>query len=256
MQKIYGFTLMSCLLLLAVSTLAQDRLPRHIDRKFKKDATRLALRLEAQYEDFRYLNTEIPPENIRLIYNSLKNIYLKSDKAKSLANCNIHTFPDPPIERLVVIFEDGKIWSDASLASIEHSEYHSFNQLLSDFDLVIEKHFQWNGTQDAITVRARKPMNMAAVADQLNQFEGIESIDLGIPKTKGNNILLNRTSDGWEFEFILRFGNYLTGNGQSHHWKFLAGDDDSVKFLEESGDPLPDWMKCESLPNDDWATKI
>ena len=33
-------------------------LPRHIDRKYRRDAARLTLRLEGQIEDYRYLGVD------------------------------------------------------------------------------------------------------------------------------------------------------------------------------------------------------
>ena len=245
MLKLWSTFFIGCFIFLGNPSFAQENVPKHIDRKYRKDAARLALRLEAQYEDFRYLSTEIPPQNIKMIFSSLKNIYMHDATAKTLADCNIHTFPDPAIERLVVIFEEGKIWNDASLASMNSTEYQTFNQVLLKYDLVIEKHFQWNGEQDAVTIRSRKPLNMAAIADQLTNIEGVESIDMGIPKTKGNDIQLTRKDNGWEVEFVLLFGNHLMGDGQSHIWKYFAGDDGTVQFVEESGDPVPEWMRCK-----------
>ncbi|MFT5385732.1 MAG: hypothetical protein ACI81W_003141, partial [Saprospiraceae bacterium] len=49
----------------------QDAIPKKLTRKFKRDAARLALRMESKKEDLRYLNIVIPRDNIENIYDML-----------------------------------------------------------------------------------------------------------------------------------------------------------------------------------------
>ncbi|NJN34541.1 MAG: hypothetical protein HC817_10080, partial [Saprospiraceae bacterium] len=71
--------------------------PPSIDRQFKRDAARIALRLEAEKEDARYLPVAINRDNTNGIYKTLTQIYLQDETGKSIARCNIHTFPNPSI---------------------------------------------------------------------------------------------------------------------------------------------------------------
>ena len=224
-------------------------LPKHIDRKYRRDAARLALRLEGQIEDYRYMGVEIPPSNVEVIYNSLKSIYQKDKTARSLSECNIHTFPDPAIEQLVVVFDKNQTWAKTVSQRTGEDSNQAVHDVLQKYNLAIKKQYQWNAEQEAITIRSRKPLNMAAVANEFYNVDGIAEIDLGIPSVKGNDISVERTSEGWEFQFELLFGNYLTGDGQSHRWKYLVSDTQEVKFLMEEGDPVPDWMRCMLQPS-------
>ena len=224
-------------------------LPRHIDRKYRRDAARLTLRLEGQIEDYRYLGVEIPPSNVEMIYNALKNIYQKDNTARSLTDCNIHTFPDPAIEQLVVVFNKDQTWAKTVSQRTSEDHNQAIHDILQKYNLTIKKQFQWNEEQEAITIRSRKPLNMAAVANEFYNIDGIEEVDLGIPSVKGNDISVERTSEGWEFQFELLFGNYLTGDGQSHRWKYLVTDNQEVKFMAEEGDPVPEWMRCLIQPS-------
>jgi hypothetical protein len=85
---------------------------------------------------------------------------------------------------------------------------------------------------------------MAALANEFYNVEGVNSIDLGIPSVGGNDINIFRESNGWEVQYILRFGSYISGEGKVHIWKYKSMDNGTVKFISETGDPIPDWMRC------------
>lgn len=228
--------------------------PRHIERKFRRDAARLALRLEAEKDEYRFLNVKIPKANTDEIYRALINVYKNSPTAQSLANCNVHTFPNPSIESFTVIFDKNISWARPLRQGINETLNPKINQLLQTHQLIIDKYVQWNERQDAITIRTREPLNVAAAANEFFNIEGVESVDFGVPKIGGNDILLRRINDGWELEYVLVFGEYISNNGKSHRWIFRAMDDGAVKFVKESGDPVPDWMRCALEKNTPLAT--
>ncbi len=225
-------------------------IPKNLERKFRRDAARLALRLDAEKEDLRYLGIIIPAPNIELIYDILTQIYQRDETAKSIAKCNVHTFPNPSIDQLVVIYEKDIDWAAPLRAGISETESLEINELLYEFDLIIEKHLPWNDTQDALTIRSKEPLNMAALANEFADIEGIIDIDLGIPKIGGNDIIFSRISNGWEIEYLLKFGAYLSGGGKKHSWKYRILDEGTILFIEESGSPIPTWMRCkkEAIP--------
>ena len=222
-------------------------IPKKLIRKFRRDAARLALRLESKKDDLRYQNVVIPKDNIEGIFSILTRIYQTDETAKSIANCNVHTFPNPSIDHLVLIYDRDIAWAKPLRNGISETENDEINDLLDEYDLIIEKHVQWNDTQDAITIRSKEPLNMAALSNEFYNVEGVSAIDLGIPKIGGNDINMKRVGNGWEVEYVLRFGSYISGAGKIHIWKYRALDDGSIEFLSEGGDPVPDWMKCGYL---------
>ena len=230
-------------------------IPKRLTRKFRRDAARLALRLEANKEDLRYLNIVIPKDIIENIYNILTNIYLKNETAQSIAKCNVHTFPNPSIDHLVLVFERDIEWAEPLIDGISETDSDEINELLERFDLIIEKHVQWNDTDDAITLRSKEPLNMAALANEFYNVEGVTSIDLGIPKIDGNDINISRVENGWAVQYILRFGSFISGKGKSHIWTYNAMDDGNIEFISEEGDPIPEWMRCEFLEGINLANK-
>ncbi|MFT4759909.1 MAG: hypothetical protein ACI9XO_002655 [Paraglaciecola sp.] len=227
---------------------SQTEIPKRLERKFRRDAARLALRLNAEQEDLRYQRIPIPRQNIESFYNILSSIYLGNETAKSIEKCNVHTFPDPSIDHFVVIFDKTVEWAEPLRQGISETSSDDINDLLDDYDLIIEKHVQWDDTQDAITIRSKEPLNMAALANEFYNVEGITEIDLGIPKAGGNDIQLRRVQDGWKVEYILRFGSYISGEGKAHTWVYKALDSGTITFISESGDEIPTWMRCNFVP--------
>ncbi len=233
-----------------ISTKPNQEIPKKLIRKFRRDAARLALRIESKKEDLRYQNVVIPRDNIEGIYSILTSIYLKDETAKSIADCDVHTFPNPSIDHLILIFDRNIEWAQPLRDGISETNSADINDLLDDYDLIIEKHVQWNDNQDAITIRSKEPLNMAALANEFYNIEGVSSIDLGIPEIGGNDINMNRTSNGWEVEYVLRFGSYIDGKGKIHIWKYRVLDNGTVEFISEGGDPVPEWMRCGYLNED------
>ena len=233
----------------------QESIPKSLERKLRRDAARLALRMEAKKEELRYQSIYIPRDNMESIFRVLSNIYLQDETAQSIAKCNIHTFPNPSIDHIVIIFERDIEWAEPLQEGISETNSDEINTLLEDYDLIIEKHVQWNDNEDAITVRSKSPLNMAALANEFYNIEGVESVDLGIPNVGGNDINIFREAEGWEVQYVLRFGSYIAGEGKVHIWKYKAFDDGSIKFISESGDPLPEWMRCNFEPDEPLVIK-
>lgn len=219
-------------------------IPKSLERKFRRDAARLALRINAEREDLRYQNILIPRNMMDEFFKILSNIYLKDETAKSIAKCNVHTFPNPSIDNFIVIFDKNIGWAEPLRQGISETTSEAINDLLDDFDLIIDKHVNWNDTQDAITIRSKEPLNMAALANEFYNIDGVTEIDLRIPEAGGNDIVVQRVSGGWDISYILRFGSYINNNGKSHIWKYRTMDDGSVQLLSEEGDEIPSWMRC------------
>ena len=241
------FTIQLWLLSLALLSTAvlqaqpKPPIPSSLDRQFKRDAARIALRLDAEKEDIRYLPIAISRDNINGLYKALSNIYQSEDAGKSIAKCNVHTFPNPSIDHLVVIYRKNVDWAGPLRQGITETTNKELNQLLDKYDLAIERSMQWNDTQDAITLRSKEPLNMAALADKFRDIPGVMQTDLGSTKLGGNDIKARRTSGGWEIDYILSINA-----SQQHTWKFKALDNGQVSLLKESGEPLPSWMRCDS----------
>jgi hypothetical protein len=220
----------------------EPEVPSEVARKFKRDAARLALRLQMDEENLRYLPIQINNDKPEKIYKALCNIYTQTEQGKRLVKCDVHTFPDPSIDHMVIIYEKWADWAAPLQKGLMQTNSTQFNDLVRKHHLVLDRHMQWTEQYNAITLRAKEPLNMSALANEFSQIPGVQEIDLGVPKSKGNDITLRRSRDGWDFDFVLRFGS--ASRGESHTWSFSVTDAGKTKSTGDSGAPVPTWLKC------------
>lgn len=230
---------------------AKNLLSTSLERQFRRDAARLALRLAMDRgDDPRYLPIAIGREQINNIYYLLSTVYNADETAKSIARCNVHTFPNPSIDNLILIYKRNVDWAAPLRQGITETTNKELNDLLDKYDLAIEKHVQWNENSDAITIRSKEPLNMAALADKFDDIQGVVQVDLGFPKFGGNDIRLYRVQNGWELDFVLQIGGGgATNNAKQHGWKYRVLDNGQVNLMKEWGEPIPAWMRCQTENN-------
>lgn len=174
----------------------------------------------------------------------LDAIYRAEPIARGLENCNIHTFPNPSIDHLIVVVERNIGWAMALKSGSQQTTNGKVNSLRKNFKLVTE-YVQWDDTYDAITIHSSASLNMPALAKKFESVDGVVRVELGIPTTSGNDIQVRRVSGGWEVTYLLRFRSGADGSTKEHRWVFLYSHSGNVQFKGESGDPVPAWMRCE-----------
>ena len=220
-------------------------IPKKLERKFKRDAARLALRMQASIDELHSVGVTIPEIKIDSIYNLLKNIYSKNETAKTIARCKIHTFPNPSIDHFKLIFRNDVDWASSLHEDISDVSNEALSNLLDDFDLFIDRHEKWTSEEDVLIIRSLRPMNMAALAQKFLDIDGIESVDLGIPEIKGNDITVERKGNAWIFSYILAVSGAFGQETTNHVWTFKVTDDGKVNLMKEEGPPIPEWLKCD-----------
>ena len=226
-------------------------LPKRLERKYKRDAARLALRMEGAEDELRYGNIMIPRENMENIFDILSSVYFSDETAKSIARCNVHTFPNPSIDHCKIIFDRNVDWAEPLREGITETNSDEINDLLDDYDLIIENHERWTDDQDVIVIRSKEPINMAAISNEFYNVEGVVEVDLGIPEIGGNDINISRLDGGWQIVYTLTIGGaYSKEGGKKHVWTYKALDNGVITFISETGEPIPAWMKC-NFPNKD-----
>ncbi len=222
-------------------------LSRNLDRKLKRDAARMALRLN-DGEDLRFQSIRIPSGELDGIYKALVGMHNADENVRSIFRCNVHTRANPSIDHMLIIFDRNIEWAAPLRAGRHETTSITLNDLLYDHDLIIEKHVQWNDTHDAISIRSKNPLNMAALANEFNNIEGVQSVDLGLSKDVGNNITATRVSAGWRFVFTLSFGSLQEKGEKTHTWQYEYSDSGKLTKIREAGDPVPEWMRCAIDP--------
>ncbi len=226
---------------------APTAISRNLDRKLRRDAARMALRL-SDGEDLRYQSIRIPSGDMESIYRALVAMHNADENIRSIFRCNVHTRPNPSIDHMLVIFDRQIDWAKPLREGRHETTSITLNDLLYEHDLIIEKHVQWNDRHDAISIRSKNPLNMAALANEFNNIEGVQSVDLGLSKEMGSNITATRVRTGWRFVFTLSFGSLQEKGEKTHNWQYEYTDAGKLTKISETGDPVPEWMRCEVQP--------
>ena len=227
-------------------------LPKDVERKLRRDAARLALRLHIGILQAKDAPIEISPSAIESLFDALALVYTETEQGESLYRCNVHTYPSPSIDHLALIYERDVDWAKPLREGLTQTDNTTFNRLLEQYDLFIERHVQWTDTQDALTIRSHRPLNMAAIAPKFMAIKGIQEMDLGTPSILGSDIEARQQGKDYQLDYILRFGGWATGKGKTHTWKFKVANGTKVSFLSDSGDEVPKWMRCRNN-TDKWT---
>ena len=180
------------------------------------------------------------------LYEALLAMHNTDEGVRSIFRCNVHTRPNPSIDRMMIIFDRDVDWAAPLLEGRHETASITLNDLLYEHDLIIEKHVTWDDTRDAISIRSKNPLNMAALANEFNNITGVQEVKLGIEKEIGNDITAIRVSNGWRFTFSLSFGSLSEKGEKVHTWQYECSDSGAVEKISESGEPVPEWMRCSS----------
>ena len=220
------------------------KVSKYKQKKYKKDATRLALRLVSEDNDYKAIQADAPEQMVNSIYNALIAVH-KSEHAKAqqvTQTHKLHTFPVPSVDRFFVVYKRDAVWAKPLRLGDTTTDSEEINQLLSKYGLVIDKHVDWDEEHNSFNVRAQESLNIAPVASAFSQIDGIVLVDLLMPSGDGNDIEVKKIDNGWEINYMVKFESCITGCKKKHIWTFNVKNSNKVTFVGESGDDLPEWM--------------
>ena len=91
---------------LPLPVFSEEGLSAYVAAKYKKDATRLALRLMSTNGDYATLEAKAPTTEVEGIYNALVGVHNSADPMAKLVTRNhkLHTFPVPSVDRFFVVY--------------------------------------------------------------------------------------------------------------------------------------------------------
>ena len=219
-------------------------LSKYKEKKYKKDASRLALRLLNVEGNYKSVRPNLPEDLVQSIYNALVAIHTsKSVYAEAVTSAHkLHTFPSPNVDRFFVIYRRDAAWAMPLRLGGNETTNEQINSLCKEFGLVIESNVEWDEEHNSFYIRAKNALNIAPIADLFLNIQGIEKVDLLEPSGDGNDIVINQLADGWQLSYLVKFDSCITGCKKKHSWEFKVNTDGEVAFLGETGDELPAWM--------------
>jgi len=224
---------------------SDKKLSENKKQKYRKDATRLALRLISDNGEYYDLEAKVPEQEVSSIYNALVSIH-ESDlaEAKVVTRMHkLHTFPVPSVDQFFVVYDRTAEWAIPLRLGDMSTDSEEINNLIAEYGLVIDKHVEWDEQKNSFHIKATRSLNIAAIAKEFSKVEGVVLTDLLMPDGDGNDIEVEQVGNNLEIRFLVKFGSCITGCKSQHIWTFQVSDQNEVSFINESGDELPDWMK-------------
>ena len=198
---------------------AGDELTVYQQSKYRRDATRLALRLRSKDQSYHEMGPEAPSDMVESIYSALVAVHQSELKAaKLITNTHkLHTFPNPSVDRFFVVYKKEAAWATPLRLGDNSTNSEKINKLLSEYGLVIDKHVEWDDEHNSFNVRATSSLNMAPIAQQFSSFQDIVLVDLLLPNGDGNDITIKKISSGWELSYVIKFDSCIIWLCQTRH---------------------------------------
>jgi hypothetical protein len=222
-------------------------IPKHVSRKLKRDAARIAIRMEARGEDLSLQKVEISSEKANTIYGLLTNIFeIGNTESVRVFDCNIRAATNIAIDKFWIIYDKEASWA-TSLKNGVYEADGKVGELLEDYDLFITGKKNWNEKENIITIESAKLYNMMALAEKFKGKIGIVDVVTRNSEMKpDSDIEVSFTEGYWNVSFIKKWSSLR--NAKSHSWLFrIKESTQKVEFVEEFGDDVPDWMSCQLL---------
>jgi hypothetical protein len=172
---------------------------------YRCDAARLYLRSIGNTQPLANAPVFLDENEVFLLYRSLLAVYQSSHRTAQLVTREhrIHTVANPNIDRLAIVFDkDGDFFDNNSRGTICINN-PALKAIVEKYNLIVSKYYYYNEDCDGVTLLSQKPLNMAALAQELRKIEGIKHIENVTDDNNVSDIRAVRTPEGWLLEFCL-----------------------------------------------------
>lgn len=219
-------------------------LPKYLKSIYKRDAARLALRLINKEQRISKQTIRVPEELVQAIYNALVAVRTSDySVVDSIAGkYNVRSFPIPNVESIILVFEHDAPWVEPLKQRKDSTASVTINALIREYNLVMTRMVYLDEERAGLVLQSREPLNMPALMMKFFTSEGVGSIEEILPYGDGNDISINRTGDGWEITYSVKFGNCVNQCQKFHDWKFTVSESGEVAYLGGSGHTIPPWI--------------
>lgn len=226
-------------------------LPPYLKQIYKKDATRLSLRLLNIEQRLSQQTVKVPEELVQAVYNAMIAVRISDYGAiDTIARIyNVRTFPVPNVETLILVFEHDAAWVEPLRQRKDTTGSPSINRLIRQHNLVMTRMVYLDEERAGLVLQSQEAINMPALAHKFFTEEGIGSIEEVLPYGDGNDINIARTKEGWEMTYSVRFGNCVNQCQKAYNWKFTVSESGEVAYKGGGGDTIPPWIASSTSAN-------
>lgn len=221
-----------------------NRLPKYLKVVYKRDAARLALRLINKEQRISKQTVRVPEELVQAIYNALVAVRISDYGAVDTiaGKYNVRSFPVPNVESIILVFEHDAPWVEPLKQRKDTTGSVSINNLIREYNLVMTRMVYLDEERAGLVLQSREPLNMPALMMKFFTSEGVGSIEEILPYGDGNDINIERTKEGWEVVYSVKFGNCSNQCQKKHQWKFTIDEGGEVAYIGGSGHTIPPWI--------------
>ncbi len=164
------------------------QVPAELAAKYKEDAHRLAAREYNTTSRNNQPETNLPQERVDFFYDLLTKIYLMAEKDPEIPSIqDIHTFPNPPLHRVMVVLEKDADFSENWIKGQRMTSNLYLNQVMSQNSLRVSD-FRESGMGTMGIVSSPKFVNTKDLAYILQNIDGIKIAEPDAIAGDGDNI--------------------------------------------------------------------
>jgi len=183
---------------------------------------------------------ELPQEDVERVLKALIAVYNAADTlpaADKVVNVHqIHTFPNPPVNGLLVGIDSTYTWTQAWLAGNALTGNADVDYLVNTYNLTIGNVGIFGNW---VALNAENSLNTIALG---NAFETVYGVVHASPNSffgDGNDIEMSGYSSGEiTLTYSFGWGDCQAGCIYRHYWEFTVDENCEVVFEREYGNPL------------------
>ncbi len=217
--------------------------PDSIAALYTNDADRLAVRKlyrqNLSYTDSIIIPTshsDIPKNALIAVYNA----YSLPARDSVASILNIHTFPHPTLNSLIVAADSTLQWMQRLKLGIIPTGNSELDSLLLLYQLNLESYQDFGNflTYHMVVFETESNYNLLPLASLFANIPGVEFAHPNTFAGDGNNIWDSVYTDHVELIYSYGWGDCPSGCTSRRFWKFNVYPDCSVEYLGSYGDPL------------------
>ena len=211
-------------------------IPDSLKNLFLQDGARLALRYIYSQGSSDMASIEIPQQLTAVFYKGLVYIYnyqgLTLSPTTGLIS-NIHTFPYPNLNSLVVKVDTTESWTIAWQNKNIITGNKQIDELLFPYTFQVSSFsYSW------AVLKTNMNLNLLPLAGKLEKIQGVTYAELNSYGGDGNNITATIDPDKIIFTYSYGWGDCPSGCISRHYWEYLVMPDGSVMLNREYGTPM------------------
>jgi hypothetical protein len=227
-----------------IDSLGDSSIPESVREQYLEDAYRLSLRIMHHLGGEAAANLEIPKELSHTIYQALIHVYSSSDysaRDSVIDLYDIHTWPDPEMNRLIVTADSTTIWMQAWRQGFVSTGHTGIDSLMDMYGLEVVEYTRGSSklSTHTATLLSHRRRNIASLGLLFQAIEGIDSASPDGPMGDGPDINVWPGENTWLVDYSLGWGDCLNGCINRHTWSFTVSFDGDVGQQSSSGPDIP-----------------